>query len=160
MSPTTRNGRAVFPSAEWFRALAERMAVQSEKYAKLGTMDITLVPSIVFPDGTTELYSLAFQRYGCTRIDTPASRAAITGPHPVVVEGDYAAWKEMVESIQTNGQADLQHTLNYLTLPDWPLRLAAVDDSEGQLDVDRFYRYNESLQAFFDEAAEVETEFR
>ena len=47
----------------------------------------------------------------------------------------------MVENISQNGHADLSHTLNYLTLPDWPLRLVPVDDGEGQLDVDRFYRY-------------------
>src|SRR5262249_7358031 len=69
------------------------------------------------------------------------------------------AWKEMIESIRTHGAADLTHTLNYLTLPDWPLRLVAVNEEEGQLDIDRFYRYQESLQAFFDEAAAVETRF-
>jgi len=83
----------------------------------------------------------------------------VRGRHPVILEGDYAAWKEMIESIRTHGSADLTHTLNYLTLPDWPLRLVAVNEEEGQLDVDRFYRYQESLQAFFDEAAAVETRF-
>ena len=34
-----------------------------------------------------------------------------------------------------------------------------VSEGEGQLDVDRFYRYNETLQEFFDEAAAVETQF-
>jgi hypothetical protein len=68
-------------------------------------------------------------------------------------------WREMVENIRRHGHADLTHTLNYLTLPDWPLHLVPVDDIEGQLDVDRFYRYNETLQEFFDEAAAVETRF-
>jgi hypothetical protein len=44
-------------------------------------------------------------------------------------------------------------------LPDWPLGLVAVDEEEGQLAVDRFYRYQESLQAFVDEAGAVETRF-
>jgi hypothetical protein len=65
----------------------------------------------------------------------------------------------MVENIRRHGHADLTHTLNYLTLPDWPLRLIPTADDD-QLDVDRFYRYNESLQQFFDEAAGVETRFR
>ena len=84
---------------------------------------------------------------------------AVHGQHPVILEGDYAAWKEMVENIHQNGHADLTHTLNYLTLPDWPLRLVPVDEGEGQLDVDRFYRYNQTLQEFFDEAAALETLF-
>jgi hypothetical protein len=160
MSAKQGNGRAAFPSVAWFQKLAERMTAQPEKYTKLGTIDITLVPSITFPDGHKELYRLVFQRYGCEQVEQPASTAAIRGPHPVIVEGDYAAWKEMIESIQRNGHADLQHTLNYLTLPDWPLRLVAADEGEGQLDVDRFYRYNQTLQEFFDEAAAVDTEFR
>jgi hypothetical protein len=75
----------------------------------------------------------------------------------VLVQGDYAAWREMVENIQACGGADLTHTLNYLTLPDWPLHLLPLDESGGQLDADRFYRYIESLQEFFNEAAWVAT---
>jgi hypothetical protein len=65
----------------------------------------------------------------------------------------------MLENIRRNGHADLTHTLNYLTLPDWPFRLVPVDEGEGQLDVDRFYRYNETLQEFFDETGYVGTRF-
>jgi hypothetical protein len=62
-------------------------------------------------------------------------------------------------NIRRHGGADLDHTLDYLTLPDWPPHLAPLDDGQGQLDVDRFCRYNQSLQEFFDEAAAVETRF-
>ena len=34
-----------------------------------------------------------------------------------------------------------------------------VNEDEGQLDVDRFYRYNETLQQFFDGAARLGTRF-
>jgi hypothetical protein len=77
--------------------------------------------------------------------------------HPVALEGDYDAWREMIENIGAHGGADLSHTLNFLTLPDWPLRIVPLDDAGGQLDADRFYRYIESLQEFFNEAARVET---
>jgi hypothetical protein len=56
-----------------------------------------------------------------------------------------------------DGHHALEFTLGCLTLPDWPLRLVTVDEDEGLLDVDRFYRYQESLQASFDEVAAVET---
>ncbi|HLK12163.1 MAG TPA: hypothetical protein VKW76_12365 [Candidatus Binatia bacterium] len=148
-----------FPSVAWFQRLAERMAAQPEKYRRLGPIDMTLVPRIVFPDGHVELYALAFRGHTCASVEQPASLAAVRGPHPVVIEGDYAAWRDMIESIRRHGGADLNHTLNALTLPDWPLRLAPLDEREGQLDVDRFYRYAESLQQFFDEAAAVETRF-
>jgi hypothetical protein len=149
-----------FPSVGWFRALADRMAAEPEKYRRLGAMDLTLVPRIVFPDGHAELYSLTFEGHRCRAIERLESAAAIHGRHPVVLEGEYAAWREMLENIHRHGRADLTHTLNYLTLPDWPLRLLPVDEEgEGQLDVDRFYRYNETLQEFFDETARVETRF-
>jgi hypothetical protein len=148
-----------FPSRGWFQALADRMAATPEKYRKLGAMDFTLVPRVVFPDGHAEVYSLAFEGYRCVAVERLESVGDVHGRHPVVLEGEYGPWKEMVENIRHEGRADLHHTLNYLTLPDWPLRLVAVNDGEGQLDVDRFYRYIETLQEFFDEAARIDTRF-
>ena len=147
-----------FPSVGWFRALADRMAASPEKYRKLGALDLTLLPRITFPDGHAELFSLAFEGNRCRAVERVERPDAIGARHPVILEGEYAAWREMIENIRRHGHADLNHTLNYLTLPDWPLRLVAVGEDD-QLDVDRFYRYNETLQEFFDEAARVETRF-
>jgi hypothetical protein len=148
-----------FPSVEWFQAVAERMAAQPEKYRRLGAMDLTLVPRIRFADGRVERYRLRFVGHRCAAVARVAVEGEVEGPHAVVLDGEYAAWREMVENVRRHGAADLTHTLNYLTLPDWPFRLEADDADEGQLDVDRFYRYAESLQEFFDEAAAIETEF-
>jgi hypothetical protein len=150
---------STFPSVAWFQGLADAMAAQPEKYRKLGPLDLTLVVQITHRTGDDECYALEFDGTRCVVVTRLGSAAEVRGRHPVILEGDYEAWKEMVESIRAHGGADLTHTLNYLTLPDWPLRLIAVDEAEGQLDVDRFYRYQESLQAFFDEAAAVETRF-
>jgi hypothetical protein len=151
--------RETFPSAGWFRALADLMAAQPEKYRKLGAMDLTLVPRITFPDGHAETFAVEFEGNRCRAVERVDRPECVRGRHPVILEGEYGAWKEMIESIRRNGHADLEHTLNYLTLPDWPLRLVPVDAAEGQLDVDRFYRYNETLQEFFDEASRIETRF-
>jgi hypothetical protein len=153
MTPST------FPSVAWFQRLADAMAAQPEKYRKLGPLDLTLIVRVVYPNGSGQVHALDFQGTRCVAITSLPSASTVRGRHSVILEGDYAAWKEMIESIRAHGGADLTHTLNYLTLPDWPLRLVAVDEAEGQLDVDRFYRYQESLQAFFDEAAAVETRF-
>jgi hypothetical protein len=150
---------STFPSVAWFQGLADAMAAQPEKYRKLGPLDLTLVVRITHRAGDDDCYALEFDGTRCVAVTRLRSAAEVHGRHPVILEGDYAAWKEMVESIHAHGGADLTHTRNYLTLPDWPLRLVAVDESEGQLDIDRFYRYQESLQAFFDEAAAVETRF-
>ena len=76
-----------FPSVGWFRALAARMADQPEKYRKLGTVDLTLVPRIVFPDGRRESYSLEFQGPACRAIAALAAGEAPRGRHPIVLEG-------------------------------------------------------------------------
>ncbi|MEO6197211.1 MAG: hypothetical protein ABIP58_03795 [Dehalococcoidia bacterium] len=61
----------------------------------------------------------------------------------------------MVRNIRANGAADIEHSLNRLTMADVPLKLVARD----QLQADIFYRFNQSFQAFFNEAAHVPTEF-
>ena len=150
---------STFPSLGWFRELAVRMAGDPAKYKRLGALDLTLVPRIVFPDGHAEHYSLVFEGHACRSVEQAARPDEVRGRHPVMIEGDYQAWREMVENIRRNGHADLQHTLNYLTLPDWPLRLVPLDEAAGQLDVDRFYRFNDSLQSFFDEASGIDTRY-
>ncbi len=145
-----------FPSVAWFRRLADAMAAAPERYRRLGPLDLTLVPRITMRDGEIRTFVLVFQGYGCRSVEEIPLAGADCGPHPVAVEGEYDAWREMVENIRAHGAADLQHTLNFLTLPDWPLRLVPLDEAAGQLDVDRFYRYIESLQEFFNEAARVD----
>ena len=142
-----------FPSTAWFRALAERMAAQPQKYRNLGSMDLTLLPRIVFPDGHAELYGLAFEGHRCRSVDRLPDVGAVRTRHPVVIEGEYAAWREMIENIRANAGPDLTHSLNYLTFPDYPMRVTGPD----QLEVDAFYRYNQSLQRFFNGAAVVPT---
>ena len=145
---------ADFPSVEFFRQLADRMHARRDAYARMGPVDLTLIVRVVYPDTTAELYALAFQGFACD-VTAPKRVEDVATPHPVVIEGEIEPWREMIQNIREHGAADLNHTLNYLTLPDWPFRLVAVDDDEGQLDVDRFYRYQANLQAFFDEAGEL-----
>jgi hypothetical protein len=147
----------MFPSVEWFRSLAAAMDAAPERYRKLGPVDVTLVPRIAMPDGTVRTFLLVFQGFRCVAVDEVATAGAECGPHPIALEGDFAAWREMIENIRAHGAADLDHTLNFLTLPDWPLKIVPLDEAGGQLDADRFYRYIESLQAFFNEAASVDT---
>jgi hypothetical protein len=148
---------ATFPSIGWFEALQQAMLSHRERNRKLGTIDVTLVPAITFPDGHVERYALIFEAHDRISVKRVRSTEEIVGPQ-VSIAGDYAVWREMVENIRDHGAADLQHTLNYLTLPDWPLRLSGAS-GQDPLAVDRFYRCQERLQEFFNEAAAVATEF-
>ena len=142
-----------FPSEAFFVALKERAERDPDRYRRLGTVDIVLVARIDF-EGRSELYELSFSGYRCTGIRRLAALRE-AAPGAVILEGSAATWREMIESIRRNGKADLAHTLNTLTIADEPMRVTA----ENQLDVDRFYRYQETLQEFFDEAAAFETGF-
>jgi hypothetical protein len=64
----------------------------------------------------------------------------------------------MLENIKKNSAADLNHTLNTLDLR-LPSGLASNATGE-QYQLDLFFRYNESLQRFFDLSAQLDTVFR
>jgi len=138
-----------FPSEKFFDALRERANADPERLRRLGTVDMTLVVKIDYPD-RAECYEIVFSGYRCVRTRRVASPAN-AAKSAIVLEGPYAAWREMIDNIVANGQADLEHTLNTLTLMDTPLHV----DSDNQLDTDLFYRYQENLQQFFDGAAAI-----
>lgn len=143
----------VFPSKEWFQALQTAADTDPDRYRRLGTIDLVLVAQIDTHEGS-RCFELTFSGYRCEQV-REIRNPAEAGPEAIVLEGPEPAWREMIRSIQHYGRADLEHTLNTLTLADWPLRVRA----ENQLAVDQFYRYQESLQEFFDEAACFDTEF-
>ncbi len=142
-----------FASPEWFEALAARMRADAEHYRRLGSIDCTMVVKIDRPE-RSDLYEIVFESFGVKSIRR-LGRLEDAAPGHFVLEAPLAVWREMIENIRTHGAADLQHTLNYLTFPDDPMRVTGPN----QLETDAFYRYNESLQRFFDGAAAVPTRF-
>jgi len=73
-----------------------------------------------------------------------------------ILETDIDVWQEMVENIAAGqGRPDLDHSLNKLSLPGTPIRLWSLDP----LARDLFFRYNQSLQEFWNASAEIETVF-
>jgi hypothetical protein len=142
-----------FPSESWFQALQERAAAKPDRFKRLGFVEAT-VGIRVQPDngGAPAGFTLEFRGYDCRNVKETERPEEVAD---FVLVGPHAAWKEMIENIRSNGEADLQHTLNVLTMPGVPLKLEAQD----QLKADLFFRYNQTLQEFFNGAAEVETEF-
>ena len=143
-----------FPSAAWFQALQERAAAKPDLFRKLGFVD-AVVGIRVEPEngsGAPVGFILEFSGYGCKKISASERPEEVAD---FVLIGPYGAWKDMIQNIRSNGEADLQHTLNVLTLPGVPLKLEAAD----QLKADLFFRYNQTLQEFFNSAADIDTEF-
>jgi hypothetical protein len=141
-----------FPSVEWFEALGERVAEDKEKFRRLGYFDADVGIKIDANGAGSKGYVIKFQDYGVKgvrAVDDPVKDADFT------IQGSLDAWSEMVRNIYEHGEPDLGHTLNRLTMAGVPLKIVADD----QLKTDIFYRFNQSIQAFFNEASGVPTEF-
>ena len=140
-----------FPSIEWFQAVNRRAAEDKEKFKLLGYVDADVGVKIDDNGTGAHAYVLKFRDYGVESVEETENLQKAD----FSVEGSLEAWTEMVRNIQQNGEADLNHTLNRLTMADVPLKLRAPD----QLQADIFYRFNQSFQAYFNEAAVVPTKF-
>ena len=62
----------------------------------------------------------------------------------------------MIENIKEHGKADLSHTLNTIDLSMPGEGLARSHDGYRR---DAFYRFNQSIQDFFDASAKIDTQF-
>ena len=142
-----------FPSKQWFEALARRMTTDTAAFQKLGPVDCTMVVK-VDTHKRQRCIGISFEAFRVKSIRELESMHAAPLNH-FVIEGPLHAWREMIENVRANGGPDREHTLNYLTFPDDPLRVTGP----SQLEIDAFYRYNESLQRFFNGAANVPTSF-
>jgi hypothetical protein len=143
-----------FPTVEWFQALVSLAEDNIEEFRRLGFCDAAVGIMVEAENGAGEDrgFVLRFDGYRCKAV------TEVSDPQKVadfVLEGRYGAWKEMIGNIKANGGPDLKHTLNYLTLPGDPIKITAPD----QLKRDLFFRYNGTLQEFFNGAQHVETEF-
>lgn len=67
-------------------------------------------------------------------------------------------WRAMLDSIRQNGHAGLEQTLNTIDLNKAPSGLAKSKTND-QYRTDLFYRYNQTLQFFFDASSKVDTQF-
>jgi hypothetical protein len=141
-----------FPSCEYFQALGERMAAEPERFRRLGFIDTAFAIG-VNGNGQPRNFVLAFEVFDLKEarevpaIDLDAVDFAIAG--------DAAVWREMIENIQRNGEADTHHDLNTLAHFGEGLKVTYADP-EGH---DKLYRFMESIQKFFDLSGKVEISF-
>lgn len=146
-----------FPSVEWFELLARQMVEKHQAYRDLGACDCCMVVKVVVAGRAeeTRLIEVQFDGYVVESVrELPNIDEA--QPEHFVVEASLDTWREMIENIASRGEPDLEHTLNYLTFPDDPMQV----DGPDQLMVDAFYRYNQSLQLFFNGASAFATQYQ
>jgi ribonucleotide reductase alpha subunit len=124
------------------------MVNADEGFRRLGTVDARVGMKI-----GDDLYEVTFEAFECTgvkEIDESTLREL-----DFWLEQTPEEWRDMIENIKTHGAADLSHTLNTIDLTN-PEGFAKSYDGYKR---DAFYRFNQSLQHFFDSSAKVDTQF-
>jgi hypothetical protein len=138
-----------FPSTEWFTDVAQ-LAMNDEAYRKFGRVDATV--GIKIADRVFRMTFDVFDISDIREIDMDELRDL-----DFYLEMEPERWEAMLRSIRDNGRAERDFTLNSLdlTLPDG-LHQNAIGDGYR---ADKFFRFNENLQRFFDLSSQVETSF-
>ena len=142
-------GTLVFPSVEWFQALQQLVNVDPE-FRRLGSIDAAMGVKV-----GSRVFVVVFEAFECTEVrDGSEADLDDLDFYLELSEGD---WRELVENTKANGGADRRHTLITLDLTanDGLAQNATGDQLRGAI----FFRVNESLQYFFDQAAKLETVF-
>jgi hypothetical protein len=137
----------VFPSVEWFDSI-KNIVNQDPNFRQLGTVD-----SIVGVKVGSKIYQLTFEAFECTNVKEASENDL--RDMDFWLEQPYDNWKDMLENIKKNGAADLSHTLNTIDLS-MPEGFARSHDGYRR---DAFYRFNQSIQDFFNAASKIDTQF-
>lgn len=137
----------VFPSVEWFQAVAD-LVNRDDNYKHSGTCDAAV--GIQVDD---RLFEIVFEAYEVKSVRELSATDPRDLDFSLVLPAEQ--WREMIENIKANGHADLTHTLNSLDLATAE-EFARGDDYYRR---DLFYRFNQSFQDFFDASAKIDTQF-
>ena len=136
-----------FPSVEWFNEAGEILN-KSDSFKQFGTVDTEM--GVQVDDRYFVVTFEGFEVTGAREIDAEtAADLDFTLVQP------YDAWKEMLLNIKENGRAEHLFTLNSLDL-NTDGELAKGKDYNRR---DAFYRFNQTLQDYFDFTAKMDTTF-
>lgn len=133
--------------AAFFEALAVEMNAHPERFSVLGDADMVVALVMRRDDGGTFAVRCVFEGLRCESVtEIPADEVHLA---EFRLEGPLAAWQAMFADIATNGRATGRQTINSLALLGDEIVLRG-DDPMG---VDKFSRFNQTLQEFLDGAA-------
>ena len=136
-----------FPSVEWFQEAANLLN-KSDSFKRLGTTDCEMGVQV-----GDQFYEIDFEAFEITKVSCIDAARAAELDFTLVQTAD--AWQAMLEDIKLNGRATHDFTLNSLDLRSTE-ELARGKDYHRR---DAFYRFNQTFQEYFDNAAKMETTF-
>lgn len=137
----------VFPSVDWFKEAATLLN-KSDSFKRLGTCDTQM--GVQVGDKLFEIDFEAFEVAEVKEIDKARAEEL-----DFVLVQDPDEWKAMLQNIRENGRAEHEFTLNSLDLHS-EKEFARGKDYHRR---DAFYRFNQTLQDYFDMSSKIETEF-
>jgi len=141
-----------FPSTDYFEALKAQMAANQERFRRLGFFDTTFGVR-VGANGRARNFILEFEVFDLKNV-REVDAIDLKGVD-FLIEGEAPVWREMLENIRRNGEANAGHDINSLT--HFGERLKVVyDDPDGH---DKLYRFMESIQEFFDLSSKIDLSF-
>ncbi len=135
-------------SLAFFDRLAEEMNTHPERYELLGDADMVAEVVMIRPEGDFRV-RLVFEGLGCSAVTEVEGDGAPDSDFRLV--GPLVAWQAMFEDIATNGRATGLYTINSLAL----LGNEITCGGEDPMGLDKFSRFNQSLQEFLDGARQV-----
>lgn len=131
---------------QFFEALAAEMNAHPERYQILGDADMVGTVVMQRPGGDFRA-RIAFAELECAGVDEVETGE----PTDWSLVGSLGAWQVMFDDVLTNGRATGLQTINSLAL--MGDRIALVGDDP--MGLDKFSRFNQTLQEFLDGAARL-----
>lgn len=144
-----------FPSEEWFAAVAE-IFNGDERYQGAGGGQCSCRAGLVVsaPDDTPkDVFVLTFEGKECLGGERAAAEAL--ADVDFYMHMPLKDWQAMLGDIQAHGHATADHTLNSLDLNRKDGLSTSVHGDQYREDL--FFRYNQTLQFFFDASARIKT---
>ena len=136
-----------FPSVEWFKTAADLLN-KSDSFKRLGTCDSEMGVQV-----GNRIFEIDFEAFEVTTIKEIDAARADELDFVLVQSAD--AWKAMLDDIKANGRATHDYALNSLDLRS-DVEFARGKDYHRR---DAFYRFNQTFQEYFDNAAQIPTTF-
>ena len=140
-----------FPTPEWFLALGRLMEAEGELFRRLGYAEVRFAIRVLSEDGerTESLTGLEINGYTLARAVSLDDAAGFDADF--IICGRDSIWRGLLNTIRRNGRPELHRTLSSLALMGEELWL----ESDDQLREDKFYRFNQTLQEFFNLSARL-----
>lgn len=137
---------AAIDSVAFFDELANEMNANPALYEALGEIELSIAIVMRDPQGDFRV-RLDFSDVRCDGVSAIGDGDELATD--CWLDGDRSAWQEMFDNITANGHATGRQTINSLTLLGEHITVRGDDP----LGVDKFFRFNQSVQAFLDGAA-------